>query len=255
MVNFLVACAVHIEVFHFIKKSKRLASWPSNPAISVLTLRAAKHGEVETERMSAGVGFLAAALCRWWARPRSMASPAQSSRAWLLKYGDLLPAGYLAKNRQLHVLFPLSVPVIVWIDSVDSWCSAVHLGGGERWRWHYSCAVRFSCGPLIYQCACLVLCLFWSLSTVVWCLGSLLRGVPLLGLVLWTSPSVPAAALVSPSTSRRVGPDVGDGIGFLGQNLVFAELVFPRRQSTCCELFVASLYLLFNLCNLLVLNT
>jgi hypothetical protein len=41
-------------------------------------------------------------------------------------------------------------------------------------------------------------------------------------------------------------PDVGGGIDFLGQNLVFAELVFPRRQSTCCELFVVSLYLLFN---------
>jgi hypothetical protein len=79
-----------------------------------------------------------------------------------------------------------------------------------------------------------------------WCLGSLLRGVRLLGLVPWTSPSTPAAALVSPSTSRRAGPDVGDRIGFLGQNLVFAELVFPRRQYTCCELFVASLYLLFH---------
>jgi hypothetical protein len=78
------------------------------------------------------------------------------------------------------------------------------------------------------------------------CLGSLLRGVRLLGLVLWTSPSAPAAALVSPSTSHRADPDVGGGIGFLGQNLVFAELVFPRRQSTCCELFVASFYLLFN---------
>jgi hypothetical protein len=61
-----------------------------------------------------------------------------------------------------------------------------------------------------------------------------------------TSPSAPAAAPVSPSTSRRAGPDVGGGIGFLGQNLVFAELVFPRRQSTCCELPVASLYLLNN---------
>jgi hypothetical protein len=69
----------------------------------------------------------------------------------------------------------------------------------------------------------------WSLSTVAWCLGSLLRGVPLLGLVSWTSPSAPAAALVSLSTSRRAGPDVGGGIGFLGQNLVFAELIFPRR--------------------------
>ena len=100
--------------------------------------------------------------------------------------------------------------------------------------------------PVDLQCACVVLCLFWSLSAVAWCLSSLLRGVHLLGLVPWTSPSAPAAALVSPSTSRRAGPDVGGGIGFLGQNFVFAELIFPRRQSTCCELFVASLYLLFN---------
>jgi hypothetical protein len=41
-------------------------------------------------------------------------------------------------------------------------------------------------------------------------------------------------------------PGRGGGIGFLGQNFVFAELIFPRRQSTCCELSVASLYLLFN---------
>jgi hypothetical protein len=81
---------------------------------------------------------------------------------------------------------------------------------------------------------------------VAWCLGSLLRGVRLLGLVPWTSPSAPAAALVSPSISRRAGPDVDGGIGFLGQNLVFTELVFPRRQYTCCELFVVLLYLLFN---------
>ena len=78
-----------------------------------------------------------------------------------------------------------------------------------------------------------------------WCLDSLLRGV-LLGLVLWTSHTVSAAALVSLSTSRCADPNVGGGIGFLGQNFVFAELVFPRRQSTCCALPVASLYLLFN---------
>jgi hypothetical protein len=54
------------------------------------------------------------------------------------------------------------------------------------------------------------------------------------------------AALVSPSTSRCVGPDVGGRIGFLGQNFVVAELVFPCRQSTCCELSIALLYLLFN---------
>jgi hypothetical protein len=81
---------------------------------------------------------------------------------------------------------------------------------------------------------------------VAWCLGSLLRGVPLLGLVPWTSHTVSVSALVSPSTSCCASPDVGGGIGFLGQNFVFAELVFPRRQSTCCELPVASLYLLFN---------
>jgi hypothetical protein len=81
---------------------------------------------------------------------------------------------------------------------------------------------------------------------VAWCLGSLLRGVPPLGLVPWTSPSAPVVALVSPSTSRRAGPDVGGRIGFLGQDLVFADLVFPRRQSMCCELLVASLYLLNN---------
>jgi hypothetical protein len=36
----------------------------------------------------------------------------------------------------------------------------------------------------------------------------------LLGPVPWTSPSAPAAALVSPSTSRRAGPDVGGGLVF-----------------------------------------
>jgi hypothetical protein len=81
---------------------------------------------------------------------------------------------------------------------------------------------------------------------VAWCLDSLLRGVTLLGLVPWTSPSAPAAALVFSSTSCRAGPDLGGRISFLGQNIVFTELVFPRRQSTCCELPVASLYLLFN---------
>jgi hypothetical protein len=64
--------------------------------------------------------------------------------------------------------------------------------------------------------------------------------------VPWTSPSAPTATLVSSSTSHRAGPDVGGKIGFLRQNLVFAELVFPRRQSMCCELPVDSLYLLSN---------
>jgi hypothetical protein len=106
------------------------------------------------------------------------------------------------------------------------------------------CTVFLSVALLRYLCGAVHS--VWSLSTVASCLGSLLHGVLLLGLVPWTSPSAPAAAPVSPSTSRCVGPDVGGGIGFLGQNLVFAELVFPRRQSTCCELLVASLYSLNN---------
>jgi hypothetical protein len=106
----------------------------------------------------------------------------------------------------------------------------------SRWWW---------CGAVDAMPWCCSLIL-WSLSTVAWCLGSLLHGVPLLGLVPWTSHSAPATALVSPSTSHRAGPDVGDRIGFLGQNLVFAELVFPRRQSTCCDLLVAFIYLLSN---------
>jgi hypothetical protein len=99
-----------------------------------------------------------------------------------------------------------------------------------------------SIASLVRLCGALFV---WLLSTVAWCLGSLLRGVPLLGLVPWTSPTASAAALVSPSTSRCAGSDVGGGIGFLGQNFVFVELVFPRKQSTCCELPVASIYLLF----------
>jgi hypothetical protein len=84
---------------------------------------------------------------------------------------------------------------------------------------------------------------------VAWCLGSLLCGVLLLGLVPWTSHTASAAALVSLSTSHRAGSDVGGVIGFLGHNLVFAELIFPRKQSTCCELPVVSLYLLSNFMN------
>jgi hypothetical protein len=55
-----------------------------------------------------------------------------------------------------------------------------------------------------------------------------------------------AVALVSLSFSHCAGPDVGDRIGFLRQSFMFAELVFPRRQSTSCELPVASIYLLLN---------
>ena len=72
----------------------------------------------------------------------------------------LLPAQHLAKNPSSLFLFLLSVPVTVWIDSFDSWCSSVNPAGGRRWWWHCLCAVRFSCAPLFYQCTCVVLCLF-----------------------------------------------------------------------------------------------
>jgi hypothetical protein len=77
-----------------------------------------------------------------------------------LKYEDLLPAKNLTKNPSSLFLFLLSVPVTVWIESFDFWCSGVNSAGGRRWRWHYLCAVRFSCAPLFYQCTCVVLCLF-----------------------------------------------------------------------------------------------
>jgi hypothetical protein len=86
---------------------------------------------------------------RRFVSPDLHAAPAQPPLGRLLKYGDFLPAKDLTENSQLYVLLPLSVPVTVWIDSVDSWCSGAHLAGGRRWRWHCSCAVRFSCAPLI----------------------------------------------------------------------------------------------------------
>nr|ACG42250.1 hypothetical protein [Zea mays] len=46
-------------------------------------------------------------------------------------------------------LFLLLIPVTIWINTFDPWCSGVNSAGGRRWRWHCSCAVRFSCAPLI----------------------------------------------------------------------------------------------------------
>ena len=103
--------------------------------------------EQRSDSSGGGVVWLCGSLVR--CSPNSSPAPAQPPRGRLLKYGDKLPAQYLAENCQLSVLLPLSVPVTVWIDSVDSWCSGVHLAGGRRWRWHCSCAVRFSCTPLI----------------------------------------------------------------------------------------------------------
>jgi hypothetical protein len=104
--------------------------------------------------------------------------------------------------------------------------------------WKLVEVVLFLCSEVLLCSVDLTVRLCGALSVLisVHCgLGSLLRGVRLIGLVLWTSPTASAAALVSPSTSRCAGPNVGGGIGFLGQNFMFAELIFPRRQSTCCE--------------------
>jgi hypothetical protein len=81
--------------------------------------------------------------------PEDHAASAQPPLGRLHNYGDLLPTQHLAENRHLSVLLLLSVPVTVWIDSVDSWCSGVHLAGGRRWMWPCSCAVRFSYALLI----------------------------------------------------------------------------------------------------------
>jgi hypothetical protein len=126
--------------------------------------------------------------------------------------GSPSPVLYLSRKRRDRGLYgsilsnvPARNPSICSILGVlvSSVSSAVCC---SRWWW---------CGDVdaVPWCCSLIL---WSLSTVAWCLGSLLRGVPLLGLVPCTSPSDPAAALVSPSTFRRAGRDVGGGIGFLG---------------------------------------
>jgi hypothetical protein len=101
-------------------------------------------------------------------------------------------------------------------------------GSGSKWEEVVLClrSVGYICSIAGFMHFSVAEILLWSVSTVAWCSGSLLRGVPFLGLVPWMSPTASAAALVSPSTSRRVGPEVGGGISFLGQNLVFAELVF-----------------------------
>jgi hypothetical protein len=116
---------------------------------------------------------------------------------------------------------------------------------GRRWRWCCSCAVWFSrtpcftCPP-VWCCVCLIIVH-----------RGLVLGLP----AAWCSPSRAGAMAVSHGLSSGSSISVnlqlcrsgcGRGIGFLVQNFVFAELVFPRRQSTCCELPVASLYLLFN---------
>jgi hypothetical protein len=65
------------------------------------------------------------ALCRWFRlvrRPRRLCATSYRSA----------PAQHLAENRQLSVLLLLSVSVTVLIDSVDSWCSGVHLAGRRR---------------------------------------------------------------------------------------------------------------------------
>jgi hypothetical protein len=116
---------------------------------------------------------------------------------------------------------------------------------GRRWRWCCSCAVWFSHTP------CFTCVPVWCCVRLVIVHRGLVFGLPVARCFSSRVGAVDmshglTAALVSLSTSRCAGSDVSGGIGFLGQNFMFAEMVFPRRQSTCCELPVASLYLLFN---------
>jgi hypothetical protein len=167
-----------------------------------------------------------------------------------LKMGEASPGWFTLRRHTFSALSPCSLyQSRTRLISSISGLPVVILVGSDWTRVEVVLrlfSVDFLCSVATLKHLCGAVLLLWLLSTVAWCLGSLLRGVPLLGLVPWTSLMASAAARVSPSTSRRAGPDVGGGIGFLGQNLVFAELAFPRRQSTCCELLVASLYLLSN---------
>jgi hypothetical protein len=118
--------------------------------------------DVHSTHVGGSQFFVAAALSSLFVRcsPNSSPAPVQPPRGRFLKYGDNLPAQDLSKNPSSLFLFLLSVPVTVWVDSFDSWCSGVNPAGGRRWRWHCLCAVKFSCAPLFYQCTCVVLCLF-----------------------------------------------------------------------------------------------
>jgi hypothetical protein len=175
----MVGIAVHFGIFPVIflleiKKEKgqpagplpgRLAEQPSQrqpkPYAQASTQRRRERlGRQSSWRRRAGVG----------SAPVEFDAVLRSNRfsLRLLKYEDLLPACRLAKNCQqpsvplccLLFLFLLSVPVTVWIDSFDSWCSGVNPVGGRRWRWPCLCAAWFSCAPLSHQCTCVVLCLF-----------------------------------------------------------------------------------------------
>jgi hypothetical protein len=63
------------------------------------------------------------------------------------------------------------------------------------------------------------------------------------------------AALVSLSTSRCAGSDVSGAIGFLGQNFVFAELVFHVDNLRVVIYLLPHFIYCLILCNMLVLYT
>jgi hypothetical protein len=154
----MVGIAVRFCVFTLFKKRR---CQPGGPAHDRAAHRPADLGQPpqrdwERERAARRreMALAAAALCytqicRWLGSSEDHTAFAQPPQVRLHNYGDWLPAQHLAENSQLSILLPLSVPVTVWIDSVDSWCSGAHLASGRRWRWYCSCTVRFSCAPLI----------------------------------------------------------------------------------------------------------
>jgi hypothetical protein len=91
------------------------------------------------------------------------------------------------------------------------------------------------------------------LLSVAWYLGPLLRGVPLLlRLVLWTFPSAPISALVSPSTFHRFRLRCERWNWFSETKLLFAELSSHVDNLRVVSYSLPSRFY-FILCNLLVL--
>lgn len=129
--------------------------------------------------------------------------------------------------------------------------------GGDCATHTNACAVG-GCSYILADVLVPVWCsavLFYLLSIVAWLFSPLLRGAPLhLRLLLWTFLSSSTSAPVSPSTSAGSDSDVSGEIGFLGQNFIVAEFVFPCRQSTCCEIHITPLSLQYTFTHSILLG-
>jgi hypothetical protein len=136
------------------------AAWPSSPARPAGKREASVgHGGVRTRERASKQGIVGAGG-RLFSSRRSLRAHSATASPSALEIWRLAPCSSSRQNPSSLFLFLLSVPVTIWIDSFDSWCSGVNPAGGRRWRWHCLCAERFSCAPLSHQCTCVVLCLF-----------------------------------------------------------------------------------------------